>query len=291
MIKGFPSSLVLLLTCVLKVAGQDANYKPVQYPEHYDAEIDLVYTEVNGWKGRLDLYTNPISEKPTPIVINIHGGGWNHGVKESQTGFGRFFEAGYAVANVAYRLVHIAPAPAPIRDVRCALIYIQKHSKEYNIDPNKIVIMGGSSGGHLALMAGLLGDNKKFDVNCTYDSKIKVAAIIDKYAPTDLTHIVKGSVKRWLGENHKNTTFVKSVSPINYVDKDSPPVFIVHGTDDPLIPYQQSLLLDKKLKSNNVKTTFVAIAGGGHGKFSKEKRLEINEKLWAFLKALGLTQD
>src|SRR5690606_5817577 len=129
--------------------GQEKQYKPVEFPEGYKAQIDVVYTQVNGWDGRMDLYTNPNSEKPTPVVINIHGGGWNHGVKESQTGYGSFFKNGYAVANVEYRLVDVAPAPAAIQDVRCALIYLYKHAKELNIDTNKIVVMGGSSGGHL----------------------------------------------------------------------------------------------------------------------------------------------
>ncbi|HEX9826168.1 MAG TPA: alpha/beta hydrolase [Flavobacteriaceae bacterium] len=269
--------------------SQQKEYKPVDFPEGYKAQIDVVYTQVNGWDGRMDLYTNPKSEIPTPVVINIHGGGWNHGVKESQSGYGSFFKNGYAVANVEYRLVGVAPAPAAIEDVRCALIYLYTHAKELNIDTNKIVIMGGSSGGHLALMAGLLANDKKFDTNCKYDGDIKVAAIIDKYGVTDLVPLSKWkSAKNWLGKGFDNQKFTESVSPLYYVTKNSPPVYIVHGDADPIVPYDQSVSLYEKLKSNGVKSKFLTIEGGNHGKFTKEEKSDMSKDMWSFLNELGL---
>jgi len=287
----FVPVMFLIIGFGLNVFSQEKTYKPVMYPQEYKAELDVIYTKVKGWEGRMDLYTNPIAEQPTPIVINIHGGGWNHGVKESQRGFKRFFKEGFAVANVEYRLVDVAPAPAAIEDVRCALIYIHKYAQELNIDTNKIVIMGSSAGGHLALMAGLLGNHKKFDENCSYKGEVKIAAIIDKYAPTDLSKIIKGSVKRWLGKKYKNIDFAKSVSPISYVDAISPPVIIIHGNEDTIIPYQQSVLLYNKLREYNVKSKFIMVKGGGHGKFTKEKKSELSQKIWSFLTDLGLTAD
>lgn len=269
--------------------SQEKEYKPVDFPEGYKAQIDVVYAQVNGWDGRMDLYTNPKSETPTPVVINIHGGGWNHGVKESQTGYGSFFKNGYAVANVEYRLVDVAPAPAAIEDVRCALIYLYTHAKALNIDTNKIVVMGGSSGGHLALMAGLLANDKKFDTNCKYDGDIKVAAIIDKYGVTDLVPLNKWkSAKNWLGKGFDNQKFIESVSPLYYVTKNSPPVYIVHGDADPIVPYDQSVALYEKLKANGVKAKFLTIEGGNHGKFTKEEKSEMSKDMWSFLNELGL---
>lgn len=284
--------VVLTLVFFLDLSGQETKYKPVKYPVTYEAKIDLIYTKIDDWEGRMDIYFNPVSQKPTPIVINIHGGGWNHGVKESKTGFSSFFKEGFAVANVEYRLVNISKAPGAIEDIRCALLYLHKHAKELNIDTHKIVIMGGSAGGHLALMAGLLNNNRKFDRNCIYDGNIKIAAIIDKYGPTDLTLLKnKGSVKKWLGDGSKNRKFIESVSPLYYVDKNSPPVLIVHGTKDPIIPYEQSSLLYEKLKAHNVKTEFISIEEGVHGKFSKEQRLMLNKKMWSFLEELELKKN
>ncbi|WP_084399442.1 alpha/beta hydrolase [Pseudotamlana agarivorans] len=284
-----PLTLLIILSFVCNSFSQSVKFKPVKYPSNYTATIDQVYTEINGWQGRMDLYTNSTSETPTPIVINIHGGGWESGQKESQTGFGTFFKKGYAVANVEYRLTDVAPAPAAIQDVRCALIYIYKHAKSLNVDTDKIVIMGGSAGGHLALMAGLLGNNKKFDTNCNYKGTIKVAAIIDEYGPADLTVLHHdGSAKRWLSNHYLNTEFVKSVSPMYYVSKDSPPTFIVHGDKDPTVPYSQSVKLYNKLKAQGVKTEFMTVKGGKHGNFSRSQKSDFGKFVWPFLESLGL---
>ena len=246
--------VVIFSSFEFNTSCQEKAYKSVEYPNDYTAQIDVVYTRINDWEGRMDLYTNPNSELPTPIVINIHGRGWNHGMKESQTGFGSFFTNGYAVANVEYRLADVAPAPAAIEDVRCALIYLYKHAEELNIDTNKIIVMGASAGGHLALMAGLLASDNRFDSNCEFDGEIEVVAIIDKYGVSDLFPLTfNNSVTKWLGDGYENRKFVESVSPFYYVSKNSPPILIVHGSEDPLVPYEQSVLLYEKLKANNIK--------------------------------------
>lgn len=275
-----------------QVTDTVATYKPVDFPAGFTAQLNVVYTKVNDWEGKMDIYLPPKDDKPTPVVINIHGGGWNHGVKESQTGFSTFFKAGFAVANIEYRLTGQATAPAAVEDARCALIYLIKNAPALNIDVNKIVVMGGSAGGHLALLAGLLGNNHIFDTHCKGVENIKVAAIIDKYGVTDIWENGNGKVlksksaRNWLGDKAADKDFVTSVSPINYVDKNSPPVFIVHGDADPTVPYQQSVNLHKMLVAAGVKTEFITVEGGLHGKFEKEKNSEINKAIMAFIKSI-----
>ncbi|MEZ5029412.1 MAG: alpha/beta hydrolase [Ferruginibacter sp.] len=275
-----------------QVTDSVTTYKPVELPAGFTAQLNVVYTKVNNWEGKMDIYLPPKDNKPTPVVINIHGGGWNHGVKESQTGFSTFFKAGFAVANIEYRLTGQATAPAAVEDARCALIYLIKNAQALNIDVNKIVTMGGSAGGHLALLAGLLGNNHIFDTHCKGVENIKVAAIIDKYGVTDIWENGNGKVlksksaRNWLGSKVADKDFVTSVSPINYVDKNSPPVFIVHGNADPTVPYQQSVDLHKKLLEAGVKTEFITVEGGLHGNFEKEKNTEINKAIMAFIKSI-----
>lgn len=285
--------IVLAIVISVKAIGQDADsatYKPVAYPDGYTAQLNTVYTKVKDWEGKMDLYLPPKDKGPSPVVINIHGGGWNHGSKESQTGFNTFFKMGFAVANVAYRLTGLATAPAAVEDIRCALIYLIQHAKELNIDTDKIVVMGGSAGGHLALMAGLLGNDHRFDGNCPGTDNIKVAAIIDKYGITDVwdwgygPNITSKSATRWLGDKAGDKKFAASVSPITYVSKNSPPTFIVHGDADPTVPYQQSADLHKKFVEAGVRTEFITVKGGLHGKFDKEKNSELNKAIAQFLK-------
>ncbi|HQR94708.1 MAG: lipase [Bacteroidetes bacterium 24-39-8] len=284
--------LLICITCSLTALGQaagDTVYKPVVYPKGFEAQIDLVYTKRGDWDGKLDLYFSKTSSSPLPLVINIHGGGWNHGVKEGQGGFNSYFKAGFAVANIEYRLTGKAKAPAAIEDTRCALIYLVNNAKKFNIDPNQIIFLGGSAGGHLALMGGLLGNNPVFDANCKIEQPFKVVAIINKYGINDVgdwaygPNITSKSATNWLGDKAKDPVFIKLVSPIHHVTKDSPPIFIVHGNADPTVPYQQSVSLHKKLVALGVKTEFITIEGGVHGKFSKEQNDGINKSIIKFL--------
>ena len=283
---------VLFSLNVLSQVKDSVVKKPVAIPKEYTAQIDVVYTKVMDWEGRADLYLSLNAVKPTPILINIHGGGWKSGVKETQGGFSPYFKAGFAVANMEYRMSGQATAPAAIEDTRCMLMYLIKNAKALNIDPNKIIIMGGSAGGHLALMGGLLGNDHRFDSNCPGVENVKVAAIIDKYGIMDVWDWTYGpehkssSPKLWLGDKANDNEFIKSVSPISYVTKNSPPIFIVHGNADPIVPYQQSVDLYKKLQDLGVKSQFITVEAGLHGKFDKEKNNEINTAILEFIAGL-----
>lgn len=285
---------LLLSASLLRAQEADTTVKPVQYPAGFTGQLNIVYTKVKDWEGKMDVYLPPAGGKPAPIVINIHGGGWNHGTKESQTGFNTFFKNGFAVANIEYRLTGQATAPAAVEDTRCALIYVIKHVKEWNIDPNKIVIMGGSAGGHLALMGGLLGNDHRFDTQCIDAPEVKVAAIIDKYGITDVwdwaygPNITSKSATRWLGDRANDEKFARSLSPISYITKNSPPTFVVHGDADPTVPYQQSVALHRKLEEAGVMTQFITVPGGKHGGFPPDKASEVNKAIIAFLKQAGV---
>lgn len=282
----------LLLVFNVQAQTDTATVKKVVYPKGYEENIDAVYSEIGDWKGREDIYYNPTAAKPTPVVFNIHGGGWNHGVKEGQGGFAAFFKMGFAVANIEYRLTGQAKAPAAIEDVRAAILYVVQHAKELNIDPNKIVVMGGSAGGHLALMAGLLQNDNGFDGAYKQVKGYTIAAIIDKYGITDVwdwaygPNIRSKSATNWLGDKAKDEAFAKSVSPIYYVKKTSPPTFIVHGDADPTVPYQQSVDLKKKYDEVGCKSEFMTIPGGKHGGFEKDKNTEMTNAMIAFIKSL-----
>jgi len=282
----------VMIAFTVQAQTDTAAVKKVVYPKGYEEKIDAVYSEIGDWKGREDIYYNPTATKPTPVVFNIHGGGWNHGVKEGQGGFAGFFKMGFAVANIEYRLTGQTKAPAAVEDVRAAILYVVQHAKELNIDPNKIVVMGGSAGGHLALMAGLLQNDNRFDGAYKQVKGYTIAAIIDKYGITDVwdwaygPNIRSKSATNWLGDKAKDEVFAKSVSPIYYVKKTSPPTFIVHGDADPTVPYQQSVDLKKKYDEVGCKSEFMTIAGGKHGGFEKDKNTEMTNAMVAFIKSL-----
>jgi acetyl esterase/lipase len=282
---------VSILLSAMVFAQTDTAIKVVAYPAGYVGKLDVVYTKVKDWEGKQDIYFNPGASKPTAVVFNIHGGGWNHGTKGSQSGFSAFFKAGYAVANVEYRLFPVATAPGAVEDVRRAILYVVKHAKELNIDPHKIVVMGASAGGHLALMGGLLQDDHRFDGEYSDVNGFTIAAIVDKYGLADFAFpgIEKyQSEMNWLGDYAKDPKMVASVSPWYYVKKTSPPTIIIHGDADPRIPYGQSVKLNDKYIAVGARVKFITVPGGLHGNFPAAKNKEVNDAIMAFLKENGL---
>jgi acetyl esterase/lipase len=149
----------------------------------------------------LDVYQVP-SDKPTPVVIQLHGGGWIRGDRPSGSGsFGPFFAAGMSVVAVQSRNAIDAPAPAAIEDVRCAMSWIKKNAKKYNFDPDRVIPWGGSAGGHLALMAGYAPASFN-PTGCT--DQPKVVAVVDMYGASDVVESLtyRGSMDfthQWIG--------------------------------------------------------------------------------------------
>jgi len=149
----------------------------------------------------LDVYQVP-SSKPTPVLLQIHGGGWIRGDRpSSSSSFGPYFTAGFSVVAVQYRNAIDAPAPAAIEDVRCALAWVKRNAARYNFDPDRVVTWGGSAGGHLALMAAYAPAS--FDPpGCT--DQPKVVAVIDMYGASDVASALtypgsRDFTHQWIG--------------------------------------------------------------------------------------------
>ena len=165
---------------------------------------NVVYERANGWEGKLDIYArrNPGATTaqpgpPTPTVIFIHGGGWVQGTKEgSMLRVLPYIAMGYSVVNVEYRLANVSLAPAAIEDCRCALRWVVAHAKEYNLDPNRLIVAGESAGGHLALTTGMIPASAGFDRSCFGMTEPRVAAIVDFFGITDIADLLDGPNKK-----------------------------------------------------------------------------------------------
>jgi len=260
--------------------------KSVLYPSNYNGLIDVVYKNVNSINCRMDVYYPTNATTPVPVVINMHGGGWVSGAKEEQGGFDMYFNKGYAIANIEYRMREEIQAPAAVEDVRGAMHYVLNHAQEWNIDKNKIIFQGGSAGGHLALAGGYLQNDRIYDNECQqYMSTIKVMAVIDKYGATDLTTFlpVYPGMVTWFGTHATDQTFIKSLSPVDLVTPTTPPTYIIHGDADPTIPYSQSVTLNAALQAAGVKHKFTTVPGGGHGGFSTAYNTQFETEVIQFL--------
>lgn len=261
----------------------------------YSVTPNVTYLTANNYESKLDVYRRRGVEGPLPTVIAIHGGGWTGGTKESTALFVLpYLEAGFNVVNVEYRLARVSLAPAAVEDCRCALKWAIANAKEYGFDTSKLILTGGSAGGHLALITGMLPESAGLDRYCVGGDEPKVAAIVNWYGITDVADLLDGPNMKsyavtWLGSQTDRVLIAKRVSPMTYVRTGLPAILTIHGDADPTVPYQHGVQLTNALKAAGVKTELVTVPGGKHGGFTLEQNLKIFQSIKSFLGGLGLT--
>jgi acetyl esterase/lipase len=258
----------------------------------YRITPNIVYSTANGYDCKLDVYARNVTG-PIPTVIYIHGGGWVAGTKETAVmNLMPYLEMGLNVVNVEYRLARVSLAPAAVQDCRLALRWVFKYAKQYGFDTTKIIVTGGSAGGHLALTTGMLDPSYGFDTPTDWDYtgvEPKVAAIVNWFGITDVKDLLAGPNKQdyavdWLGNLPNKEAIALSVSPITYVRKGLPPIFTVHGDKDQLVPYNHAVRLHEALTKAGVPNQLMTIPGGKHGGFSKEEMGRVFTAIKEFLK-------
>jgi acetyl esterase/lipase len=257
---------------------------------------DIAYGHQSNVDQLLDVYTNTSSKpgKPAPVLVYFHGGAWHKGQRPGGSGsFNGFMKMGFTVVNVEYRFSQVATAPAAVQDARCALAWVKANAAKYNFDVTRIIPYGTSAGGHLALMAGMLPIPSPIDLPACKDVP-PAAAILDFYGPAELNPATSGafkspSVKEWIGEDKKDIPAYESLmSPINYVRKGDPPVFIAHGGADPVVPHQTSVNLQAALTAAGIPNAMYTVPDGKHGEFPKDQMLIIYDQVQTFLTKLKI---
>ena len=260
----------------------------------YQIFPNLTYVTASNYEAKLDVYKRRDSSGPQPTLIFIHGGGWVGGSKEqSVMALMPWFEMGWNVVNVEYRLARVALAPAAVEDCLCALRFIAAQAKTYDIDVNRIVLTGESAGGHLALTTGMIPESAGLDRECPGAPLPKVAAIIDWYGITDVADLLDGPNRKayavqWLASFPNREEIARRVSPLTYVRPGLPPILAIQGDADPTVPYQHSVRLTEALSKAGVPNELLTIPGGKHGGFTPEERTKIYVTIRQFLVKNGL---
>ena len=269
----------------------------VQGANHYTVRPNITYGTFNNYEAKLDVYQRRDAAGPQPTLIFFHGGGWIQGAKESSAmSVLPWLEMGWNVVNVEYRLARVSLAPAAVEDCLCALRWVGAHAKDFNFDLARLVVTGESAGGHLALTTAMIPASAGLDRQCpggTFTtSQIpelpKLAAIIDFYGITDVNDMLAGPNLRayaveWIGSQPGQAEIARRVSPLTYVRAGLPPVLMIQGDSDPVVPYSQTTRLRDALTAAGVPNQLVTIPGGKHGNFSPEERIKIFTTIHEFL--------
>lgn len=255
------------------------------FPGGVTGRPDVVYSAINGYRPMtLDLYVPPKAGGPKPLVVYVHGGGWENGTARNAGAYTDFpvvlaelAARGYVVASVNYRLSGEARAPAASQDVSAAIRFLRAHAAQYGIDASRVAIWGGSAGGQLA---GLAATDCHPNSGPGESDCVQAAAIW--YGVFDFTALAPppgarpqgarsgGPVAAYLGCAPEACPDVaRAQSPIAHVDAHSPPMLIIYGSDDHTVPPDQSRAMAAKLKSAGVRTEVMEIPGVGHSFIGK----------------------
>jgi acetyl esterase/lipase len=256
---------------------------------------DLAYVENWHPQNRLDLYLPEKAKGRLPLVVWIHGGGWQGGSKEGCPVVSMAAK-GYVVASINYRFAQHAVFPAQIEDCKAAIRWLRANAAKYHLDPDRVGVGGDSAGGHLVALLGTTGGVKDLEGDLgNLDQSSRVQAVVDLFGPTDFVtwdpnfnKAVYSMIEHLLGVSpQEDKEKARRASPIAYVTKDSAPFLILHGDQDNVVPLGQSESLAEALQKAGVEVTLKVVHGSGHGGaafFSPESRKLIED---FFAKHLG----
>ena len=294
----------------------------IGYPGNVTATFARVYGNLRGFRPlTLDLYQPPGRGGELPLLVFVHGGGWNGGDTRHAASFADFprelagiAARGYVVASVSYRLSGEARFPAAVQDIKAAIRWLRARSTDLGIDSTRVAVWGDAAGGQLAALVGVTcgvapfepdaGDNGQLPSDC-------VQAVIDWGGTTDLRSLAgdtqgQAAAKPGAGfqppPNSDAGDFLgceparcppmvaRLASPMTYISATSPPFLILHGGADSEIPPSQSQTLYDALRQANVPAELTVYPGTGHN-FTRDGRADTaalqaaREKLVAFLAA------
>ena len=242
---------------------------------------DIDYVGDANPRQTLDLYIPEAkTESSYPVVLWIHGGAWRKGSKDRP---GRALKAAglnCAIVSINYRLTSEKSWPVQIHDCKAALRWVKANAKKYHLDAERIVVWGGSAGGHLVAFLGTTQNHPDLDgkLGSHTEQSTSVKGVINFFGPTDflvmnhqgssMDHNAASSPEGQLlgGEVSTLKARAKIASPFHQVSSDDAPILTVHGTKDPLVPYLQGKALDDKLDALKVPSVLLTVLDGGHGR-------------------------
>lgn len=256
---------------------------------------DLVYGQKPYWCGatRFPLKMSILHERHffpydegkgrQPCIVFLAGGGWTEvdsNVWLPELSY--YAKRGYIVASVSYSLPATWFFPEMLIDIKQAIRFLRTHAEEWNIDPERIAVMGESAGGHLAALVAAAGGEKKFDVGEDTEQSSAVQAAVCFYPAVDMLHFAAPGTDSWpdqfLLRNRLEPQSLaagvpylkecpelgKDMDPRSFLGPDTPPYLIFHGSRDSQVPEEHSEILYQALQENHTDSELYVIEGVDH---------------------------
>lgn len=250
---------------------------------------DIPFATVGDVTLKLDLHLPEKSPRP-PLIVWVHGGAWRSGSRASMP-LEKLVASGYAVASVDYRLSPQARFPAQVHDLKAAIRFLRGHGSDWKVPTNQIVIAGDSAGGHLAALVGVSNGHRELEGTVGNDSRESsaVQGIISFYGGANLTTILDQSTPHGLsvrvpaldlllgGQPSAVPELARLASPVFHVDRNDPPLLLLHGDQDPQMPINQAHELMGAYEKLALPAHLEVVHGAAHGgaAFYDTERIEV----------------
>lgn len=278
------ASLLLGWLVVASGMQQAVGADPVPVP--FEAVEDVVFGHKDGLALTMDVLTPKENVKGIGVLL-ISSGGWRSGKSENAKQEARrrdrehwvqgLLGGGYTLFIVRHGSIPRYHVPEMIEDVRRSVRFVRMNADKFGVDPDRLVITSGSSGGHLALMVGLTGDDGDEQSEDPVErSSSRVKAIVSWFAPTDLVNfgVPQGFrvialaqphfLEEVFGKVEDPVAQLRAISPIEFISDDDPPVLLIHGDADLTVPLQQSRVFEAKYREAGRDVKLIVEPGGKH---------------------------
>lgn len=271
-------------------------------PVGYHVTEDVVYGHKDGLALTLDVIEPLVDRKAIGLVL-ISSGSWvsrksdvladEEDRRQNDHWVQGLLKGGFTLFVVRHGSAPRYNVPEMTPDILRSVRYVRAHAEQFKINPAKIGITSGSSGGHLALMAALKADDGDANSKDPIERvSSRTQAVVAWFPPTDLVNwgapkgyaLIEltrpGFFKKVLGEVTDLEPQLRDISPINFVTADSPPLFLIHGDADKTVPLQQSRIMAKKYEDLGCTVKLLEISGVGHSSWPNIMDQYPNVWLW-----------
>lgn len=253
---------------------------------------DIEYARAGDQGLKFDLHRPPGPAR-APLIVWVHGGAWRAGSRKDMP-LAKLVGDGYAVASVDYRLSTVAKFPAQVHDLKAAVRFLRGHGNEWKLPVKNILVAGDSAGAHLAALVGVSNGHPELEgaIGSDRAQSSDVQGILSFYGGANLTTILKQSTPHGLsvrvpalelllgGQPEDVPELARLASPVFHVDKNDPPLLLLHGDQDPQMPVNQSLELLGAYQKVKAPAQLEIVHGAVHGGaiFYDEERMKVVKK-------------
>ncbi|WP_432534423.1 alpha/beta hydrolase fold domain-containing protein [Kineococcus arenarius] len=252
-------------------------------PRYGSAVLGVEYARKSGRALHLQVLLPPVRPGSTerfPLVVYVQGSAWfEQRLGQELPALADFTRRGYVVAIVEYRPSTVAPFPAQVRDAGSAVRFLRRNAERFHVDPERVVLWGDSSGGHTTVLAHLTDGDQEYGDEPVDAEPLALRCAIDYYGPSDISRMnEEPSIQDHVGRTSpegmliggvdvlENPELVRPTVAMNHVTSTPrrPPLLVVHGSKDRIVPFGQSVLLVKALQEAGQPVTFYRLEGADH---------------------------